>query len=133
MKVLRAMSSGLDGSPEVAEAGKNPARTIGVRTGGRRFDIEVSAAGFVQPEKGGMSVSPPPPENLEEHRRPSKYGGTGKDPVWEMETDNMTADLAYRPDPGNPNLHGFIEPSRPMHLDNYLAALHSTRPLWRLY
>jgi len=133
MKVLRAMSSGPDGSPEVAVVGKNPARTIGVRTSGRRFDIEVSAAGFVQPEKGGMSVSPPPPENLEEHRRPPKYGGTGKDPVWELETDSMTSDLAYRPDPLDPDRHGFIEPSRPMHLDDYLVALRSTRTLWRLY
>jgi len=132
MKVLRAMSSGLDGSPEVAAIGKNPARTIGVRTGGRRFDIEVSSAGFVQPEKGGMSVSPPP-ENLAQHRRPAKYGGTGKDPVWEIETNEMTSDLAYRPDPRNPDKHGFIEPSKPMHLDDYVSALHSTRGLWKLY
>jgi hypothetical protein len=133
MKVLRAMSSGLDGRPEVAVAGKNPARTLGVRTGGRRFDIEVSSAGFVQPEKGGMSVSPPPPENLEEHRRPPKYGGIGKDPVWEIDTEQMTSDLAYRPDPSNPDKHGFIEPSKPMPLDDYVSALHSTRGLWKRY
>jgi hypothetical protein len=128
MKVLRAMTAGDDGRPGVWE---NPARALGVRTRGRRPDIVVAASGFVLPETGGMSVSPPPPENLPEHRRPDEYGGIGKDPVWELDTDYLPPELAYRPDPKDPDRHGFIEPAVPMRLDDYETFLRMTRRLWR--
>jgi hypothetical protein len=95
MRVLRAMKVGEDGNPELGDT----ARTLGVRVGGRRRDVVVAASGFVLPENGGMSVSPPPPENLEEHRRPEEYSGIGKDPVWEMNTDDLPYGLVYRADP----------------------------------
>jgi len=110
-----------DGKPQAWMAGRDPARTLGVQTGVRWSDIEVSDAGTVQPQKGGMSVSPPPPDYLEEHLRPPEHGG---DPVWELETDRLPPELAYRPDPLDPNRHGFIEPTRRMHLNDYASVLN---------
>ena len=134
MRVLRAMTAGDDGSLEVAEGGKNPARTLGVRTGDWRRDIDVDESGMVRPQTGGMSVNPPPPENMAEHRRPAEHGGLGKDPVWELETDALPPELTYRPDPDEPpGTHGFIGPSAPMHLNEYVSALRSTCRLWRRF
>ena len=128
MRVLRAMRADKDdGKPETG----NTARTLGVRTGGRRRDIVVAASGFVLPETGGMSVSPPPPENLPEHRRPEEYGGISKDPVWELDTDDLPPELLYRSAPEDPYRHGFIEPASPMLLEEYEAFLRMTRRLWQ--
>jgi hypothetical protein len=127
MRVLRAMKADEDGKPEI----DNTARTLGVRIGGRRPDIVVAASGFVLPETGGMSVSPPPPENLPEHRRPDEYGGIGRDPVWELNIDYLPPELAYRPDPKDPDRHGFIEPAVPMHVDEYEALLRMTQTQWQ--
>jgi hypothetical protein len=127
MRVLRAMKADEDGKPKI----DNTARTLGVRIGGRRPDIVVAASGFVLPETGGMSVSPPPPENLPEHRRPDEYGGIGRDPVWELNIDYLPPELVYRPDPKDPYRHGFVEPAVPMHLDEYEKFLRMTQTLWR--
>jgi hypothetical protein len=80
----------------------------------------------------GMSVSPPPPENLPVHRRPAEFGGTGPDPVWEFETEELPEGLRYSPDRRNPQGHGYIEPARRMSFEEYQRLLHSTRGLWRL-
>lgn len=45
------------------------------------------------------------------HRRPPEFGGTGKDPVWAISTDNLGPDLVYVPDSST---HGTIKPNRPM-------------------
>lgn len=55
------------------------------------------------------------------------FGGYGKDPLWELETD----ELRYRPDPKNPTGHGFIEPAEEMPFKDYERAIHATRALWR--
>jgi hypothetical protein len=119
--------------PEIHGPGKNPAKTLGVRTSGIRADIEADEYGMVHPEERGTSVSPPPPTNLVEHRRPSEYGGTSKDPLWELETEDLPPELVYTPDPKNPEGHGLIGPSETMSIDDYLAALYRTRHLWRIY
>lgn len=127
MKVLRAMKADQEGKPEI----NSTARALGVRTSGRRPDIVVAASGFVLTKTGGMSVSPPPPENLPEHRRPDEYGGSGGDPVWELNTDYLPHGLVYRPDPKDPYRHGFIEPAVPMHLDEYETFLRMTQRQWQ--
>jgi hypothetical protein len=91
----------------------------------------VDEDGFVESGMDGMSVSPPPPKNLPSHRRPPEYGGTGKDLVWELDTDNLPVRLQYRADPEEPERHGFIEPSRRMHFNEYLRMIHDTRSLWK--
>jgi hypothetical protein len=112
-----------DGLPKPGSS----ARTLGARC---NIDIPINEDGFVEPEMGGMSVSPPPPENLPYIRRPPKYGGTGKDPVWAVDTDKLPEELGYRPDPERPDEHGFIEPSRRMVFEEYQRAIHATRGLW---
>jgi hypothetical protein len=123
MRVLRAMKRSQAGLPKTGAS----ARTLGARA---NIDIPVDEDERVEPDVGGMSVSPPPPDNLPYHRRPPEFGGTGKDPIWELDTDELPEDLSYRPDPDNPEGHGFIEPSHPMPFEEYQRALHETRGRW---
>ena len=113
-----------DGFPRAGTTG----RYLGVRPG---VDVPVGPDGFVEPETEGMSVAPPPVDNLQTHRRPPEFGGTGKDPVFELETDELPEGLRYRPDPADPEGHGFIEPARRMTFGEYERAVHETRTLWR--
>lgn len=85
---------------------------------------------MVHSGSGGVSVSPPPPENLPEHLRPPEFGGYGKDPLYELDTDELPPKLRYRPDPENPTGHGFIEPSGSMSFEDFEQAIHGTRDLW---
>ena len=116
------------------------ARTLGARA---NIDIPVDEDGFVEPGTDGMSVSPNTPENLPFFRCPPEFGGTGKDPVWELDllaenSNNPLRKLAYRADPKDPERHGFIEPASRMLFEEYQQALHETydawepsRPLWK--
>lgn len=124
MIVLRAMKLGEDELPKPGWS----ARALGARC---NIDIPIDENGCVEPEMGGVSVSPPPPENLPPIRLPRELGGKGKDPVWEMETDELPDGLVYRPDPDNPEAHGFIEPARRMTFEEYQRILHEARTLWR--
>ena len=122
-RLLRAMREDANGVPEV---GPN-ARALGIRPG-----IDIPAAlphEIVQPGQGGLSVSPDDPMNLPYFRRPPAFQGTGKDPVWEIDLIALGPDLSYRPDPAHRS-HGFIEPTRPMMLDEYHQALVKTRNSW---
>jgi hypothetical protein len=123
VRVLRAMKRSEDGLPKPGSS----ARTLGVRA---NIDIPVDEDDYVRPEMGGMSVSPPPPDNLPYFRRPPEFGGTAKDLIWVLETDNLPSGLSYRPDPANPEGHGFVEPSSPMSFEDYQGALRGTRALW---
>jgi len=104
------------------------ARYLAVRP---NVDVPVNEDGTVEPGTGGASVSPPPVTNLHPLRLPREFGGLGKDPVFELETDELPRDLRYFPDPANPAGHGFIEPSRRMPFEEYERAMHATRALWR--
>jgi hypothetical protein len=117
------MKRGEDGLPKTGAS----ARTLGARC---NIDIAINEDGFVEPETDGMSVSPPPPENLPYYRRPPEFSGEGKDPLWELDTGELPEELSYRPDPDNPEGHGFIEPSRRMTFEEYQRAIHGTRGLW---
>ena len=100
------------------------ARTLGVRA---NVDILIDGNGMVHPGTGGMSVSPRPAD-LPMHRRPIEFGGTGKDPVWRINTRNLGPDLKYVPDaPG----HGTVQPTRSMLFEEYQEALANTQKDWR--
>ncbi|HEW98667.1 MAG: hypothetical protein DRR16_01090 [Candidatus Parabeggiatoa sp. nov. 3] len=123
--LYRSMKISANGLPMVGET----ARTLGIRKG---IDISV-ISDQVKPNTGGMSVSPPPPYNLPTHRRPAAFGGTGKDPVWEINLVCLsTFQLQYRPDPHQPNKHGFIEPIKEMPLEDYQQAIVATLHEWSL-
>lgn len=125
-QLFRSMKEGEEGQPQIGPS----ARQLGVRTEGPKPDIPIDAQGMVHPETGGMSVSPHDPMGLPEHRRPPSLGGTGKDPVFSMNSQSLPEGLQYRPDPRSPQTHGFIEPSGPMSIEEYQRLLGSTASSW---
>ena len=86
--------------------------------------------GMVQPGTGGMSVTPDDARNLPRHRRPVELGGAGKDPVFAIEAADLGERLLFRPDPDNPNEHGFVEPAAEVGVEPYQNALCDTGPRW---
>lgn len=119
--------------PEVAATG----RALGVRPS----DIPVDQAGNVNPQTGGMSVSPTwrelPGFRIPKRLRPlcNKAAGPDDNHCWTMgnglfQASTFTADLNLRPDPQN-SAHGFIEPSQKMNIVNYAQSLANTLGAWR--
>jgi hypothetical protein len=103
------------------------ARTLGVRPG---IDIDATRPSDLVPpnQLQGMSVAPDDPMNLPDHRRPVRLGGTGKDPVWSIEEDELGPELQFernRPD------HGVMGPAAPVTLAEFANALKRTREQWR--
>jgi hypothetical protein len=123
--LYRSVKVASDGHPESGRT----ARTLGVRPG---IDIQVGDGGLVVGGEGGMSVAPNSPENLPAHRRPPEHGGTGKDPIWELDVADLGEELGYREDPLMPGAHGFVAPALPTTFDAFEAALSGTRRAWRL-
>lgn len=121
--LYRAMIEDRDRLPLVV----GTARGLGVRPG----EILPDDDGNVEPETGGASVALSTPENLPVHRRPRELGGTGPDPVWEIAEGDLGEALMCREDPEMPGVHAFIEPVRPMPLEEYELALAETRDEWR--
>jgi len=81
---------------------------------------------MVYPNHQGMSVAPDSPSNLPGFRRPPAFGGTGKDPVWEISEGDLGPNLNFNQNsPG----HGVIEPSRPMTYEEYSNSLYDLKEL----
>lgn len=122
-----------DGLPEIGRS----ARQLGVRTPndvgpGVQPDVLVqNPADVLTPGMGGMSVAPLSPVNLPPLRRPPEYaGGRGKDPVWEIDTDELiSAGVQFRQD--SPK-HGLLEPAVDMPLSKFEESLGKTREKWKL-
>jgi hypothetical protein len=108
-----------DGRPLVV----GTARDLGVRTDD---DISTDDDGMVESDWGGMSVSTTP-EGLPFWRRPPRHGGDGQDPLWRLDTDELSDGLQCRVDSGT---HAMIEPSRTMELETYEELLIETRDQW---
>lgn len=66
-------------------------------------------------------------ESLPAFRRPDKFGGIGKDPLWEIEDTKITGDLAAVQD--SPT-HVSIVPRTTMLLEKYETALANTQNYW---
>jgi len=124
-ELYRSMKATSDGSPEPGRT----ARTLGARPW---IDIAVGVDGLVVGGAGGMSVAPDSPENLPAHRRPPDHGGTGKDPIWELDVTELGNERVFREDPLMPGVHGFVEPALPTTFDAYESALLATRHSWQL-
>jgi hypothetical protein len=120
--LYRAIRIDYDGRPLLAPT----ARGLGVRPD---IDIPVDDAGMVEPGTGGMSVAEGSLEHLPAHRRPPAHGGTGLDPVWRIEEDDLGEGLTYRLEEPPP-AHGMVEPAWGMHLEEFELALAETRDLW---
>jgi hypothetical protein len=126
MKLYRAMTPAADGLPQVGRS----ARKLGVRAADQAPNNDVDAAlgaDLVRPGEG-MSVAPDDPAHLAKNRRPPQVnGGVGKDPVWEIDVNDLGPDLQFHQD--SPT-HGTITPARSMTLSEYEAALAATRSEW---
>ena len=88
---------------------------------------------WVKANGKGLSVAPDNPRNLILHRRPPALGGTGKDPVWSIETGiglgiHAVQYVGYVED--KPGQHGVLAPRIDMPLRIYQDALHSTQNQW---
>ena len=66
-------------------------------------------------------------EGLPAFRKPAKFGGTGRDPLWQIDDSRITGDLEAVQD--SPT-HVSILPSATMLLDKYEAALANTQNDW---
>lgn len=119
--LFRAMAVGDNGYPELSD------NHLGIRVG---VDILPDESGQVLPGIGGMSVTPNDVRDLPHHRLPQDMGGTGKRPAWEIRSDELPQELAYRSDPMN-RKHGFVEPAKPMEVDEFRRAIEGTASLWR--
>lgn len=132
-----------NGKPKIGRS----ARLLGVRPG-IDIDIEQMPTGYLN-EQGyllaeserevrgelvsvaiqntkGMSVSLSI-EGLPPFRKPSKFGGIGKDPLWQIEDSKIIGDLQAVQD--SPT-HVSILPSATMSLERYETALANTQPDW---
>src|SRR5437879_5894615 len=106
MLLHRSMQEASDGFPQVGPA----ARFLGVRPGGPpKGDVSAIANhDRVVPLCGGMSTADDP-RHLVPFRRPPSLGGTGTDPVWVIDSNDLGPDLTARQDTKN---HVLVEPSR---------------------
>ena len=132
-----------NGKPKIGRS----ARLLGVRPG-IDIDIEQMPTGYLN-EQGylladservfrgelvvvavrntkGMSVSLSI-ESLPAFRKPSKFGGSGKDPLWQIDDRNIMGDLQAVQD--SPT-HVSILPRVTMFLERYEAALANTQNDW---
>ncbi|MBD2593796.1 hypothetical protein H6G74_05565 [Nostoc spongiaeforme FACHB-130] len=75
----------------------------------------------------GMSVSLSI-EALPAFRKPQKFGGTGKDPLWQIDDSDITGDLQAIQD--SPT-HVSIVPRVTMSLERYELALANTKNYWQ--
>lgn len=78
-------------------------------------------------------MAPGSVQNLPFHRLPETLGGGGTDTVFAIDRDDLGPDLVYRSNPRRPAKHGFIEPARPMTIEQYQIALAATRDRWFRY
>jgi hypothetical protein len=126
VKIYRAMIADADGLPQVGRS----ARQLGVRTLDRLPHNDVKASKPDDPviPGEGMSAAPDDPAKLAKNRRPPQVnGGTGKDPVWEIDAGALGPDLQFVQDTP---AHGFVGPGRAITLAEYERALAATRTMW---
>jgi hypothetical protein len=122
------MKISIDGLPELGRS----KRTLGVRPGDMTPVCDVTAVrpdDPVPPGSGGLSVAPGDLIHLPRFLLPSPFGGTGKDPVWEIDEADLPPELVFRQDKAT---HGLVEPKNEMALADYESALASSREKWRL-
>lgn len=115
MRVYRRMKMQSDGRPEPGMS----MRTLGIRA----RDLHPRIDGTVDPQQGGLSVSP----TIEALPRAARIK---EDPLFELDTDHLSDELSYRADPDKPGEHGFIEPAYPMKYEHYQRLLYGSSELW---
>ena len=115
--VYRGMKG--DSKPEVG----NDARSLGVRDS----DVTIKD-GNVEADGKGMSCAPDDPKNLPDHRRPTEFGGTGKDPVWSTDSGTFQDLLWFNED--KPGQHGNVAAKKPTKVEEFRNAIGGTQGAW---
>ena len=126
MKIYRAMTPDTDGLPQIGRS----ARQLGVRPLDRvpHNDVDAATAEDLVHPGEGMSAAPNDPANLPKNRRPPQVnGGTGKDPVWEIDVEDLGPNIQYVQD--SPT-HGVVCVKASMTLAELEQALEETRRRW---
>lgn len=124
MQLFRAMKRDPDDEKPLCAPS---ARALGVRLPpADPADIVPDGAGDVHPDAGGMSAAPRP-SDLVPWRRPPKFDGIGKEPLWVVEADRLQDPLNAVQDS---TTHITVEPSCVMSAVDFQGALCATRNLW---
>ena len=125
MKIYRAMTPDTDGLPQI---GGRPGNLGFARLTGCPIRCQCGDPDDTVNPGEGMSAAPNDPANLGKNRRPPQLnGGTGKDPVWEIDTKDLGPNLEYVQDKPT---HGVAAARVPMTLAEFEHALAATRPRW---
>lgn len=121
-KYFRTMKKSEDGLPVVGRGFLE----LGVRIEGSTRDIQPGTDGSVEPETGGMSVSWEP-RRLPKALRPKSLDGESAHPVFGVSEAALPGTLVVRQ---TKRAHALVEPATHQTLQQYEAALASTRPSW---
>jgi hypothetical protein len=97
-----------------------------LRPESERDDLGVQVEVAIRNTKG-MSTSLSI-EGLPPFRKPTAFGGTGKDPLWQIESEYISGDLEAVQDSAT---HVSIMPRVTMLLERYEAALAKTQNYWQ--
>ncbi|EPC9413396.1 hypothetical protein ACR3SC_002568 [Klebsiella variicola] len=138
-KLIRTMKGEvLEGFPRPV-LGKQISKVLGVRycavsaEDGNIYDIITNADGIIENLKQGLSVSPPPKENLPRHHQNLKSGQ-----FFFCIDEDIFAEhlhLVYIEDEvimGELATHGIIAPRIEMHIDQYMSYLSATQGFWEV-
>ena len=111
------------GKPQIGDS----ARKLGVRDEEITVEQKDGINFIIAKDNEGMSTAPDRPENLPKHRRNKDWGGTGKDPVWEIDDSQVTGALKAVQDKPT---HVTVAASHDMPLEDFKAALSKTQNNW---
>ena len=130
----RAMKKDIDGLPVL---GNDSGGKLGIRDS----EIPINERGNVEPGIKGLSVTEIDPKYMVAHRRPKHipnekgtFNGTGKDPVYYLESNNLSSKLSFILDnrPEALKHHVLIIPSIEMTLEEYRNEIAKTRNNWEI-
>lgn len=124
-RLFRTMRADDDGKPMLGEG----ARYLGIRVPpNETADVEPDVEGNVHPGPHGLSVTPDDPRGLPRTLRPTALGGKAKDPLWELDDDDLPDGLVFNDDEPT---HGFVGPSKEMPAEEFTRLVHGLRDKWR--
>jgi len=121
--IYRSMRAAEDGRPVIEQS----ADGLGVRKDDDPYPDVTAADGFVNPGNG-MSVSGDP-RQMPRRRRPVRFGGKSRLPLFGMEEADLPEGLSLFP-PFYPG-HMVLQPAWRMPIEEYETLLEGTRFDWK--
>ncbi len=118
--IYRCMRPDAVGAPKIGAS----LSTLGVRPG---KDIPVAADGSVDPQTGGMSVTPDDPDAMPFDLLPRSRGGDGRHPMFSLVVADLPETLVARRDKPD---HANVEPATRQSFAAYNGDVQSTQGRW---